>query len=87
MGAVPVCARPIIEGQKKSEACDGQNLHHTAVTVHTVSRLVFLKTYRWVVFQYFIMVLLIFTLEITAGALGFLHKDEVGHRNLWVFQT
>ena len=82
-----MCARPIIEGQKKSEACDGQNLHHAAVTVHTVSRLVFLKTYRWVVFQYFIMVLLIFTLEITAGALGFLHKDEVGHRNLWVFQT
>ncbi|KAK7089141.1 hypothetical protein V1264_024986, partial [Littorina saxatilis] len=26
---------------------------------------------------YFIMVLLIFTLEITAGALGFLHKDEL----------
>ena len=47
----------------------------------------FLKTCRWVVFQYFIMVLLIFTLEITAGALGFLHKDEVGHRNLWIFQT
>ena len=34
-----MCARPIIEGQKKSEACNGQNLHHTAITVCTVSRL------------------------------------------------
>lgn len=28
--------------------------------------------------QYFVMVLLIFTMEVTAGCLGFLKKDEVG---------
>jgi hypothetical protein len=37
--------------------------------------------------QYFIMVLLIFTLEITAGTLAFIHKDAVSLFKIFVIKN